>query len=119
MRAGPKTLFIISWTSPLAWISAHQWVTLSGHTSLKQVTKSCGVVERAHMATAPTDLGYVNQNDQMVLRKTARQSMDNLQSVYVLRCLECEHEYGVNGGDTPVCQCPACDGGHTRLAQAA
>ncbi|KQP62783.1 hypothetical protein [Methylobacterium sp. Leaf112] len=71
------------------------------------------------MATASTDLGYVNRNDQMVLRKTGWPGNDHFREVYVLRCLECEHEYDVSETDTPVCHCPVCNGGRLELAQAA
>lgn len=70
------------------------------------------------MPTAPTDLGYVNRNDQMVLRKMDGPSADPHRTIYVLRCLECEHEYSVGGSDTPACDCPACVDG-LGLARAA
>ena len=36
------------------------------------------------MATASTDLGYVNRNDQMVLRKPGRPGNDRIQEAYVM-----------------------------------
>jgi hypothetical protein len=71
------------------------------------------------MTKGTTELGYVNRNDQMVLRKTDEPGTDHLQKVYVLRCLECEHEYGVNGSDIHIRRCPACAGGRPGLAYAA
>jgi rubrerythrin len=74
---------------------------------------------KVDMATASTDLGYVNRHDQMVLRKLDRTGSDQVRMGYVLRCLECEHEYETTGADTPVCHCPACDSGLPELARAA
>ncbi|GJD94522.1 hypothetical protein [Methylobacterium iners] len=71
------------------------------------------------MSLGTTELGYVNRNDQMVLRKPDEPGTDHLQKTYVLRCLECEHEYGAKGTDIPACCCPACDGGRPGLAYAA
>ena len=71
------------------------------------------------MATASTELGYVNRNDQMVLRKPGRPGNDRIQEAYVMRCLECQHEYEATESDTPVCHCPSCDGGRQELAEAA
>lgn len=71
------------------------------------------------MSKGTTEVGYVNRNDQVVLRKTDEPGTDHLQKVYVLRCLECEHEYGANGSDIHARRCPACDGGRPGLAYAA
>ncbi|MET0531393.1 MAG: hypothetical protein ABW003_24180, partial [Microvirga sp.] len=79
----------------------------------------CNGMGKVDMATASTDLGYVNRHDQMVLRKIGDLSKDHSEKAYVLRCLECEHEYETTGADTPVCRCPACDSGFPELARAA
>lgn len=54
--------------------------------------------------------GYVNPNDQMVIRRTSLRG-DSNQWVYQMRCLRCEHNYGANGFDTHHRRCPKCDGG--------
>ena len=40
---------------------------------------------------------------------------DHGQSVYVLQCGECRHEYGANGSDIFQRRCPACQGGRPGL----
>ncbi|MCJ2035750.1 hypothetical protein [Methylobacterium sp. J-068] len=71
------------------------------------------------MPSGTTELGYVNVNDQMVLRNTGGTGTDHARTGYVMRCLECEHEYGADGADIPACHCPACDSGRLGLAHAA
>jgi hypothetical protein len=46
-----------------------------------------------------TDPGYVNRNNQEVVRATGLEGTDHLQRVYVLRCGLCLHQYGANGSD--------------------
>ena len=58
-----------------------------------------------------TAVGYVNRNDQRVVRKTDQQGTDHLQYVYVLLCEKCGAEYGANGSDIHERKCPACQGG--------
>lgn len=58
--------------------------------------------------TAP---GYVNGKGQEVVRATGLAGTDYGQSVYVLRCGRCGHEYGANGSDIFQRRCPKCDGG--------
>lgn len=58
-----------------------------------------------------TQVGYINRNGQEVIRPTARPGTDRHQSVYVLRCRGCGHEYGTNGSDIFQRRCPVHDGG--------
>ena len=46
-----------------------------------------------------TKPGYVNRNEQEVVRATDLPGTDHLQRVYELRCRRCEHRYGSNGSD--------------------
>jgi hypothetical protein len=62
--------------------------------------------------TAP---GYQNRNGQTVLRSTGLAGTDYGQSVYVLQCDRCRHEYGANGSDIFQRRCPACQGGRPGL----
>ena len=55
--------------------------------------------------------GYVNRNNQRVIRRTDIPGNDHNQYVYVLRCGRCGHEYGANGSDIWLRKCPKCDGG--------
>jgi hypothetical protein len=58
-----------------------------------------------------TRVGYVNRNDQAVIRPTGNAGTDHGQYVYALRCLGCGHEYGANGSDIWQRRCPAHDRG--------
>jgi precorrin-8X/cobalt-precorrin-8 methylmutase len=60
--------------------------------------------------------GYRNRNDQTVLRSTGLAGTDYGQSVYVLHCCACRHEYGANGSGIFQRRCPACQGGRPGLA---
>jgi hypothetical protein len=62
--------------------------------------------------TAP---GYVNRNNQLVLRDTGQPGNDHNQRIYVLKCQNCESEYGVNGSDIFQRRCPTCQGGASGL----
>ncbi len=55
--------------------------------------------------------GYVNRNNQTVLRATQTRGNDHGQYVYVLICGQCGHEYGSNGSDNFQRKCPRCQGG--------
>ncbi|TFI56451.1 hypothetical protein E2493_20150 [Sphingomonas parva] len=61
-------------------------------------------------------MGYVNRNRQEVLRATGQPGNDHNQTIYVLRCGECGHEYGANGSDIFQRRCPEHDGGAAGLA---
>ena len=58
-----------------------------------------------------TEVGYVNRNNQEVLRDTGEPGTDHRQRIYVLRCNDCGHEYGANGSDIHLRRCPGHDGG--------
>ena len=58
-----------------------------------------------------TDVGYVNRNQQKVVRATGLAGNDHMQYIYVLRCGHCSNEYGANGSDIFQRKCPRCQGG--------
>jgi hypothetical protein len=60
---------------------------------------------------ATVQIGYVNRNQQKVVLATDLPGTDYKQSVYVLRCAVCGHEYGSNGSDNFQRKCPDCQGG--------
>jgi hypothetical protein len=66
---------------------------------------------------APTTVvGYVNRNDQEVVRATDIPGTDHQQFVYELRCRACEHLYGANGSDIHQRKCPKCQDGRPGLS---
>ena len=56
-----------------------------------------------------TDLGYINRNNQKVIRNTGLQGTDHYQVVYELECLDCGERHGANGSDIHQRRCPHCD----------
>ncbi len=66
---------------------------------------------RSSVRGRTTQRGFRNDNNQVVVRPTDVPGNDHNQYVYVLRCDDCGHEYGVNGSDIWQRRCPACDGG--------
>ena len=58
-----------------------------------------------------TDIGYVNLNEQVVVRATDQQGNLLGQRVYVLKCVRCGAQYGASGGDIHLRRCPSCMGG--------
>ena len=60
-----------------------------------------------------TEPGYVNRNGQINLGRTdpPRAGTDHNQKVYILRCPECQRNYGVNGSDIFQRKCPFHQGG--------
>ena len=62
----------------------------------------------------PTKPGYVNRNDQKVIRRTNLRGHLN-QWVYHMKCLRCDHNYGANGFDCHLRKCPECSGGRPGL----
>lgn len=53
-----------------------------------------------------TDIGYVNRNQQQVIRRTNQPGNDYGQTVYVLKCGVCGREHGANGSDIFQRRCP-------------
>jgi hypothetical protein len=60
---------------------------------------------------SPTQVGYVNRNEQEVVRRTIKLGNSYGQFIYVLRCQACGHEYGTSGSDINQRRCPVHDGG--------
>ncbi|MBU1044446.1 MAG: hypothetical protein KJ915_08650 [Candidatus Omnitrophica bacterium] len=61
--------------------------------------------------------GYINRNNQEVIRKTNLPGNDHLQCIYILRCGSetCRCIYGVNGSDIFERKCPNCQEGKNGL----
>lgn len=70
----------------------------------------------AGIGKGTTRIGFKNRNQQENLRATGLPGTDHGQSIYVLQCGECLHEYGANGSDIHLRKCPACQGGRPGLA---
>jgi Zn finger protein HypA/HybF involved in hydrogenase expression len=66
-----------------------------------------------------TDVGYVNRNNQTVLRATGLSGTSHLQYMYIIRCGHCHHEYAANGSDIFQRKCPKCQGGEPSLSYGA
>lgn len=58
-----------------------------------------------------TKPGFVNRNEQEVIRATGLPGTDHLQYVYELLCRRCCDRYGSNGSDNFQRKCPACQDG--------
>jgi hypothetical protein len=58
-----------------------------------------------------TDVGYRNEDGQVVVGRTARIGGDPEQRIYVMRCNVCAHEYGTYGSEIPHRCCPNCQDG--------
>lgn len=61
------------------------------------------------MSRRTTVPGYVNPNNQKVIRNTGLQGTDHNQVVYELECLDCGKHHGANGSDSHQRRCPHCD----------
>ena len=70
---------------------------------------------RSRMSKGTTKPGYVNRNNQVVVKKTDLPGNDFNQRVYRLRCGCCGHEYGANGSDIFQRKCPCCQDGRPGL----
>lgn len=75
-----------------------------------------GGIRKQRMSRGTTQVGYVNQHQQEVVRSTGKPGTDHGQYVYVLRCRTCGHEYGANGSDIWLRRCPAHDRGAAGLS---
>lgn len=71
-----------------------------------------GRAVRQAARAATVEPGTVNHHGQLVIRKAGR-AADDLpgQSVYVLHCNLCGHEYGEAGIRVHARKCPKCSGG--------
>ena len=59
--------------------------------------------------------GFVNANNQMVVRCTGLPGIDHSQKAYILKCGDCCCKYGTNGLDIDERKCPNCQGGKPGL----
>lgn len=74
------------------------------------------LLDFAAMSPKTTEPGYTNDHGQTVVRRTEHAGTDHGQTVYVLRCGKCRHEYGANGSDIWERKCPKCGRGRPGLA---
>jgi ribosomal protein L37E len=70
---------------------------------------------RGAASARTTRPGFVNRNEQKVLRKTDLPGNDHNQLVYILRCRRSGERYGANGSDIFQRRCSACGAGRPGL----
>jgi hypothetical protein len=58
-----------------------------------------------------TDVGYRNEEGQIVVARTVRTGQEPGHRVFVMRCSVCGHEYGTHGSEIPHRTCPNCQDG--------
>jgi hypothetical protein len=75
--------------------------------------KGAEMIGKAKPST--TTPGYINRNGQVVVHKTGLAGHHN-QTVYELRCPECQLTYGCNGADIFQRKCPFHQGGEPGLS---
>jgi hypothetical protein len=69
---------------------------------------------RTSARTPTTEPGFTNPNRQVVERSTGAPSTTrDGQTIYALRCRDCNYTYGCNGLDIKDRRCPQCQGGTT------
>jgi hypothetical protein len=88
----------------------------SANDSTPRSTSNQDCVRERAAKLKTTDVGYLNRNDQTVLRATGLPGTDHFQRIYALRCGRCGHEYGANGSDIHLRKCPKCQQGRPGLA---
>ena len=82
-----------------------------------RLTRPTGPPRRAAIARSPqrsptTEPGFTNPNRQVVERATGAPSTTReAQTVYALRCRDCNGAYGCNGLDIKERRCPYCQNG--------
>jgi len=62
-----------------------------------------------------TQVGFVSEKGQVVIRNTGLPGTDHRQYVYQLGCSHCGNVYGANGSDIHDRNCPKCQGGEPGL----
>lgn len=60
--------------------------------------------------------GYVNRNDQIVVRRADLPGNDPMQRVYELCCRRCSFRYGTSGSEIFQRKCPSCQDGSPGLS---
>jgi len=63
------------------------------------------------MPLGTTDIGFINKNNQWVMKETDLASNHDNQKIYWMECGECQSNYGANGCDIHIRKCPNCQGG--------
>jgi len=67
--------------------------------------------QMSRIGKGTTAIGFTSRRNQTVVRETGIHGTDHGQTIYVLRCNDCGHEYGANGSDIFQRKCPSHDGG--------
>jgi hypothetical protein len=94
------------------------WILGVGGTAFAQLKQENETKPRK-VSTAPaptTQIGYLNRNNQLVMRRTNLPGNDHNQKVYSLECQHCRTVYGANGSDIWLRKCPSCQGGAAGLS---
>lgn len=89
---------------------------VKGGTSTVGPANQISAQPRSDKKGASVQLDYVNRNGQTVMAATGLPGTDHGQYIYVLRCGDCEYEYGSNGSDNFQRKCPSCQGGKPGLS---
>jgi hypothetical protein len=115
------TLKEVVWELATAEAEVARLNTLNGDKGVRYFWQATRLYPKGQAASDPpgvdtTEPGYRNRNNQVVVRSTGLPGNDHLQSIYVLRCRNCENEYGANGSDIHLRRCPSCQGGAAGLA---
>jgi hypothetical protein len=79
----------------------------------QQATRSETRMSRPSKGT--TEIGYRNDNGQLVIRDTGESGTDFDARKFQLACSRCGHNYGANSGDIWERKCPKCQGGKEGL----
>lgn len=83
----------------------------SPKTSAPRSAKAKRKPSRKGGTTKTTSPGFVNPNDQKVIRRAGKSESWKSQYVYELECGECGHRYGAHGPEIKNRLCPECQGG--------
>lgn len=103
------------WAEIINSVSKHvDWVLAEDVGAPVETTTAPAAV--ATTKTTTTARGFVNRNEQVVIRNTGLPGTDHQQIVYQLGCSICGHVYGANGSDIHLRLCPKCQGGAAGLS---
>lgn len=91
------------------WILGAAWST-------QDTTEKRWDVSKSATKGRTTQIGFINRNNQEVIRRTKLPGNDHNQTVYELLCRKCANTYGANGSDIFQRRCPACDRGAAGLS---
>lgn len=129
VRLPPKAVFGLAATDALGFnilpkhftggvsTTSFKILQAAGYAIQPKAPPAAGELPRLTASRAfSTQPGFTNPNAQSVLGPTGRPGTDHGQSIYVLKCQRCGHEYGANGSDIAGRRCPNCGGGRPGFA---